>query len=212
MGMHRCRCAVHSNVWFPCISIATFSSQQNFHSKFFLPTTMPQQNNNPTDVLWGTKTPVDFWQGTVVPRDNCFHRNKKILWMCCGELKSLWIYSRGPWSPVTKFPQGWKNTVDVLQGIEIPMDFLTGVRNSYGSCVGNQTFLCSVSTAGLAKKGARAQILFCSPQLVQLLHQHLAKWQNNRRPDRSRCSSCTTSGTARTWPLNDVMTPEARII
>ena len=96
MGMHRCRYAVHNNVWFPCISIATFSSQQNFHSKFFLPTTMPQQNNNPTDVLWGTKTPVDFWQGTVVPRDNCFHRNKKILWMCCGELKSLWIYSRGP--------------------------------------------------------------------------------------------------------------------
>ena len=109
--------------------------------------------------------------------------------------------------------------MDVLQGTKAPVDFWTGVRNSYGSCLGNQTFLYSVSTAmqrscgsgpgnlGCCRRPGQKKIhapFFSGQQLVQLLQPHLAKW----RPNGSRCSSNTTSGTSRTWHRYDVLTPD----
>ena len=47
------------------------------------------------------------------------------------------------------------------RGTKVPVDFWTGVRNSYGSCLGNQTFLCSVSTAMQRSCGSGPANLGC---------------------------------------------------
>ena len=80
----------------------------------------------------------------------------------------------------------------------VPVQVSTAMQRSCGSGPGN---------LGCCRRPGQKKIhapFFSGQQLVQLLQPHLAKW----RPNGSRCSSNTTSGTSRTWHRYDVLTPD----
>ena len=112
-------------------------------------------------MLRGTKTPVDFWQGTVVPRDNYSIGIKKYCGCVAGNRNPCGFMVGDCRSPGHSFHRDEKTRWMCCRGTKVPVDFWTGVRNSYGSCLGNQTFLCSVSTAMQRSCGSGPANLGC---------------------------------------------------